>query len=472
MSYFQYENKMFPTATYVERRSVLKQHIGSGLLLFIGNELSPINFRDNSHPFRQDSSFLYYFGLSRPSLFALIDIDNNREIVFGDDPSIDSIIWTGNLPTIQQEATYAGITDTRPLNALKRYVKKAIDSKQNILYLPPYREEHISILCHLTDNNPDILMASVSKTFIRAIIAQREIKTEEEIAEIEKAVDLSVDMHREAICSVKPGMTEAQVAAEVHSTALAAGSELAFRTIATVNGQILHNYYHGNTLKEGDLFLLDAGAETPMGYAGDLSSSFPVSTGFTPQQKEIYQITLDAHNAAAEALRPGVKFREIHRIACRTLILGLQQIGMMKGDTEGALSAGAHALFFPCGTGHMMGLDVHDMESLGEEYVGYENEKRSAQFGLRSLRLAKKLKAGFVHTIEPGIYFIPQLIDLWKSKKINAEFLNFNFINKYRDFGGIRNEENFVITSDGNHKLGKTFSKEISEIEAMRASNF
>ncbi|MBN1949840.1 MAG: aminopeptidase P family protein [Bacteroidales bacterium] len=459
---------MFTPGTYTKRRTLLKEKLNGGILLFIGNELSAMNYRDNIYPFRQDSTFLYYFGLNRPSLSALIDIEGDAEIIFGDDATLDSIIWTGKLPLLREEAAGAGIKDTRPLSDLGKYLRKAIDKARPIHFLPPYREEHTRAVSRLTGLACEKVPEACSVEFIRAIVSQREVKSEEEIAEIAQAVDVSVDMHSRAILFAKAGMKEAQLAAEVHKTALAAGCELAFPIIATVNGQILHNYYYGNTLRKGDIFLLDAGAQAPSGYAGDLSSSFPVSGKFTERQKEIYLVSQEAHRAAVQALKPGTRFREVHLAACRAIIEGLKQLGIMKGDTEEALAAGAHALFFPCGVGHMMGLDVHDMENLGEDFVGYGSETRSSQFGLRSLRLAKELKPGFVHTIEPGIYFIPDLIDSWQSQNLHTEFLNYDRINTYRDFGGIRNEENFVITADGHRKLGKDFPKGIEDIEGMR----
>lgn len=279
-------------------------------------------------------------------------------------------------------------------------------------------------------------------------------------------------MHKRAMNFALPGMTEAQVAAVVHETALAAGGNLSFPIIATINGQFLHNHYHGNTIKEGQLFLLDAGYETPLGYAGDMSSTFPVSEKFTERQKEIYQITLEAHNNAIKMAKPNVNFKEVHRHVCETIFEGLKALGFTKGNTQEAVANGAHALFFPCGTGHLMGLDVHDMENLGEVIVGYDNVPKSTQFGLKSLRLGRPLEPGFVITIEPGIYFIPELIDHWRANKINTDFINFDKVDKYRDFGGIRNEEDLLITETGNRILGKPLAKTIEDVEAERKVAF
>jgi Xaa-Pro aminopeptidase len=304
---------------------------------------------------------------------------------------------------------------------------------------------------------------------VKAVVSQREIKTDEEIAQLNQAVDVTVDMHVAAMKCAKPGMTEAQVTAEVQKIVVAAGGNVSFPIIATINGQTLHNHYHGNTIKEGDLFLIDAGFENQMSYAGDLSSTIPVSRRFTAEQKEIYQLTLDAHQASIDALGVGIPFKNAHIAACTTIFNGLKAMGLAKGNTGDAIEAGAHALFFPCGTGHMMGLDVHDMEDLGEVWVGYDGQPKSTQFGLKSLRLAKPLKPGHVFTIEPGIYFIPELIDLWRSQNKFNDFIHWEKVDRYRSFGGIRNEEDFVMTEHGAVRLGKPKPKTIDEVEAIRA---
>ena len=303
---------------------------------------------------------------------------------------------------------------------------------------------------------------------VKAIVAQREIKSEEEIREIDKAVEISADMHLAAMRITRPGMRESEVAAKAAEVALASNGNISFPIIATINGQTLHNHHHGNTIRHGDLFLLDAGAETEMHYAGDLSSTFPVDQVFTPRQKEVYQISLDAHLEAVSMLRPGTRFRDVHFAACRSMFEGLKSLGLTKGNADEALREGAHALFFPCGTGHMMGLDVHDMEDLGEQWVGYDGEPKSTMFGLKSLRLAKPLQPGHVLTVEPGIYFIPELIDLWKAENKHNAFLNYPEIEKYKDFSGLRNEEDFVVTDVGARRLGKALPLTIEGVEAMR----
>ncbi|MEA5127463.1 MAG: aminopeptidase P family protein [Proteiniphilum sp.] len=461
---------MFAEKVYVERRERLKKQFQTGKLLFLGNDESGINYADNTYFYRQDSTFLYYFGVSKPSLIALIDIDEDREYIFGDDPTIDSIVWTGSQPKISELAGKAGIHHTGDLSAFRK--KIASFDKQSVKYLPPYRGEHFLKLKDFFGYDVEEATAKASKELIVAIADQRIIKSQEEIEEIEKAVDVTADMHFAAMHFARAGMTEAQVTAKVNEVAIAAGGNLSYPIIGTINGQFLHNHYHGNTLKEGDLFLLDAGYETPLGYAGDLSSTFPVSRKFTERQKEIYRITLDAHYKAIELSKPGVNFKDVHLQVGGVIFDGLKALGLTKGNTEEAVANGAHALFFQCGTGHLMGLDVHDMENLGEQIVGYAGVPKSTQFGLKSLRLGRELQPGFVLTIEPGIYFIPELIDLWKSNKTNADFINFDEVNKYRNFGGIRNEEDILITEIGNRVLGKPLAKTIEEVELEREKAF
>ncbi len=462
---------MLQRKTYIERRKILKENVSSGIILFLGNDESSMNYADNTYHFRQNSTFLYYFGISHPGLAAIIDIDNDTEIIFGNDYTIDDIVWMGSQPTIAERAEKCGVTQTQPIKKLETTVNQAKQKGQKIHFLPLYRPENKIKLFHLLGIDPAEIDKTFSVELVKAIVSQREIKTEEEIKEIEKAVDISVDMHVAAMKFARPGMTEAQITAEVHKIALAAGGEIAFPIIATINGQTLHNHYHGNSIKEGDLFLVDAGFETPLGYAGDLSSTFPVSKKLTSEQKEIYAITLESHQAAIDALQFQQPFKNAHIAACKAIFEGLKSMGFTKGNTDDAVEAGVHALFFPCGTGHMMGLDVHDMEDLGEVWVGYDGQPKSTQFGLKSLRLAKPLQAGHVFTIEPGIYFIPELIDLWRSQNKFNEFLNWEKVNSYRNFGGIRNEENFVMTENGTKLLGKPKPKTIEEVEAIRAES-
>lgn len=460
---------MFTKEIYTNRRKVLKSKFESGILLFPGNSESPMNYTDNTYRFRQDSSFSYYFGLNFPNLVGLIDIDENKSWIFGNDYTIDDIVWMGSQASIAERVEPFGIEHVAPLSNLQTYLKKALQKVRKIHYLPPYCAETKIQLLNWLDIHPQKVMEGASTQLVKAVVNQRNIKSPEEIKEIEKAVNITVDMHLAAMHMVRPGITEAQIAARVHEVALAAGADISFPIIATINGQTLHNHYHGNILEKGKMFLLDAGAELESLYCGDMSSTIPVDLKFTPRQREIYNIALKGHEAAIAALQPGVRFMDIHLLAARTISEGLKELGLMKGDAEEAVIKGAHALFFPCGLGHMMGMDVHDMENLGEVYVGYDGEPKSTMFGLKSLRLGRELEPGHVLTIEPGIYFIPELIDLWKSEKRHEEFLNYDKIETYRNFGGLRNEEDFVITEDGYKLLGKPLPKTVDSVEYERA---
>ena len=463
---------MFNAEVYQQRRKILSEKIGSGLILFLGNDESPMNFPDNPYPFRQHSSFLYYFGIDHPSIAAIIDVDNQREIVFGDDYTAEEIIWTGAKPTISEQALAVGIGETLPTVKLYTILKEAQASRKEIHFLPPYRPENKIKILRFLNIRPDQVNIKASIELVRAVVSQREIKSHGEIREIEKAVDLSVDMHLAAITMVRPGITEAIVAARVKEVAHAADCRPAFPVIATIDGHILHNHSYTNTLKSGDLFLLDAGAEAQSHYAGDLSSTFPVDARFTSQQRDIYQATFDAHEKAIATAAPGKPFLEVHLAACRSIAQSLTALGLMKGDPAEAVAAGAHALFFPCGTGHMLGLDAHDMEDLGETWVGYDGEPKSTEFGLKSLRLAKPLREGHVISIEPGIYFIPELFKLWWSEKKHIDFINYEKTRKFLGTGGIRNEENFAVTATGIRRLGKAKPKTSAEIESLRQQAF
>ena len=457
----------FPKETYIERRNRLKQKMGSGILLLLGNEESSSNFKDNWYPFRQDSSFLYFFGLDMPGLAAIIDIDQGQEIIFGDNLTTVEVIWQGAHPPLSELAESVGIKTTHPKNELPKFLGKA--GNQQIHFLPPYRPENSQKLAEWLQLSIQEIPSRVSVPLIKAVVALRSIKSEEEIREIHKAVNISVSMHKKAMHEAKPGMKEYQLLGLVNGEALAQGGHLSFAPIITINGQILHNHNYSNTLTPGKMVLGDFGAESAMRYAGDITRTFPVGPEFSPAQKEVYQIVFHAYQTAVAALKPGIRFKDVHLLACKKLAEGLKDLGLMKGNLDDAVSQGAHALFFQCGLGHMMGLDVHDMEDLGEEYVGYTEElKKSKEFGLRSLRLGKELEAGYVITIEPGIYFIPQLIDQWQAENLHSEFINYDKLAEYRNFGGIRVEDGYLITESGSKILGDPLEIEIAEVERIR----
>lgn len=426
-----------------------------------------MNYRDNCYRFRQDSSFLYFFGLSEPDLAAGIDLSTGDAVVFADDVSLDDIVWTGPLRPIADRAPEVGVSRTASRSAIASFVSAS--GPGSVAYLPPYRSETTAELSELLGVPYRSVEQGASLELIRAVVALREIKEEGELEEMAAAAETSVAMHRAALAMAEPGMADTEIVAELTRIAQASGGGLSFPVIATIDGSVLHSRVSGNRLAAGGLFLVDAGAETASGYAGDLTTTFPVSPSFTSRQADIYRIVLDSHRAACSAIRPGVPFREAHFAAARAIVSGLKGLGLMKGDVDEAVAAGAHALFFPHGIGHQVGLDVHDMESLGEVNVGYDGESKSTQFGLKSLRMAKPLRPGMAVTVEPGIYFISELIDRWRAEGKFAQFIDYDAVAPYRGFGGIRNEEDWAVTETGGRRIGPEFDKSISAVEALRS---
>lgn len=461
---------MFSKDTYVSRRKTLLHNVGKGLLFFPGNGESGMNYKDNWYPFRQDSTFLYYTGINHiPDLFFVIDIENDEEILFGNDPTPEEIVWTGAKEPLADLAEKAGIKKVKPRKELAEFLGSRKKKGQPIHYLPPYRPQLTILISELLEIPVQKVEENKSEGLIKAVVQQRAIKTEEEIEEIEKAVNITSKMHLHAIKNAVPGRSEKEIAGELQAIAIAGGGNISFPIILTKNGQYLHNHATEAIIEEGDIILCDCGAETAMNYAGDMTRTFPAGKSFSPLQKEVYNIVLNAHNTALEALKPGVLFRDIHLLASTKLAEGLKTIGLMKGDPEEAVAAGAHTLFFQCGLGHYMGMDVHDMENLGEQYVGYTDElAKSKAFGLKSLRLGKALEAGNVLTVEPGLYFNPFLIDSWEQQNKYAEFINYREVKKFREFGGIRVEEDLLITNSGSRILGKPLAKAAEEIEALK----
>ncbi|MCE7043598.1 aminopeptidase P family protein [Dyadobacter sp. CY312] len=460
---------MFSKETYIQRRKELKQKVGKGLILFLGNEETGMNYRDNVYTFRQDSSFLYYFGLDVASLHAVIDVENDQEIIFGDELTIDDIVWTGPKEPLSEKAAKAGIVNVKPSGAISRFLKNAKSLAQTIHFLPPYRGEHYLKLQEWLQIAPAAAAELASVSLIKAIVSMRSYKSAEEIAEIEKAVNTSVDMHLEFMRITLPGMTEKQVAGQLQSMAIGQGGDISYPIILTVNGEILHTHTRDLIMRDGQLSLCDAGAETAMHYCGDLTRTIPTGKKFTTLQKEMYEIVLNAEESAIAAAKPGVLFKDLHTLASTKLLEGLKAVGIIKGDPAEAVAHDVHTLFFQCGLGHMMGLDVHDMENLGEQYVGYTDElKKGTSFGWKSLRLGRALEPGFVVTVEPGLYFIPTLIDRWKAENKLSQFINYNKLESFRDFTGIRIEDDVVITEDGHRILGKKLAKSVAEIEALR----
>jgi Xaa-Pro aminopeptidase len=461
--------KLFDTTVYHNRRQALLKKMDAGLIILMGNEESSMNYKDNWYHFRQDSTFLYYFGLEVAGLAAAIDAESGEIVVFGNELSMDDIVWTGPLPSVKEMAAAVGVTQTAPYQDITLWIQKALAAKRTVHILPPYRPENRIKLAEWLQIPVQEVDNQVSLKLIKAVISQRVIKEAVEVAEIDKAVSISGDMHLAGIQYARPGMKEHEVAAKVLEVAYAAGGRLSYPIICTVNGETLHNHYHGNTIQEGQILLLDAGAENDLHYAGDLTRTFPVGKKFTSQQKEVYNIVLNSMDHAISMLKPGVRYRDIHAGACEKLVEGLTAMGIMKGNATEAVEAGAHTLFFQCGLGHMMGMDVHDMEDLGEQYVGYSDDlQKSKEFGWKSLRLGRAVEPGYVLTIEPGIYVIPSLIDQWAATKKHSNFINYKALESFRNFSGIRIEDNFLVTTDGHQKLGKYLPKSAEEIEALR----
>ncbi len=462
---------MFEREVYEKRREKLREILEDGLVLILGNDEAPMNYPANPYHFRQDSNFLYFFGLDEPGLAGIMDMEEEGgDIIFGDDIDVEDVIWMGPSPSLKEKAEQVGIKKTRPFNSLQDFLRDAISRGRKVHFLPPYRGEHLLRLAHLLGIRPEAVKHWVSVDLIRAVVELRSVKGPEEIQQMEIASDITAEMHLRAMKRARAGMYERELAGEIEGLAISLGGYISFPVILTIRGEILHNHYHGHILREGQLLLVDAGAESPLHYAGDMTRTFPVSGKFTPRQKEIYEIVLSAQKKAIENIKPGVYYREIHLLAARIMAEGLKELGLMKGDVEEAVSQGAHALFFPHGLGHMIGLDVHDMEGLGEDYVGYdETVKRSDQFGLAYLRLARKLQEGFTLTVEPGIYFIPALIEKWKGEGKHREFIDYDKVEEYLDFGGIRIEESVVVTDEGCRILGKPVPKEPDEVESLRA---
>ena len=448
---------LFDRETYIQRRAVLRQAVGSGLILLTGNNDSPANYPSNVYSFRQDSTFLYYLGLHREGLAAVIDVEEGEEWLLGDDIDIDDIVWFGQVDSVADMAAQTGVAKSGPMKELTRLVTRALEQGRTVHFLPPYRHDWMIRLMDLTGIHPSQQRDAASLTLIKAVVAQRSVKSEGEIAEIERACAIGYEMHTTAMRLCKPGVTEQYIGGVLSGIGSGRGCMVSFPSIVTMHGEIMHGNPSPRALEAGRLMLCDAGAETNENYCSDNTRTTPISGRFTQRQREIYSIVEDCHDLALSLARPGMKWWDVHFDVCRLMVDRLKEVGLMKGDTEEAVQAGAHAMFMPHGLGHMMGMDVHDMEGLGQIYVGFDDEVRPSldQFGTNCLRMGRRLQEGFVVTDEPGIYFIPALIDEWKATGHCAEFLNFPLLETYKDFGGIRIEDDLLITRDGCRFLGE-----------------
>ncbi|SOE20835.1 Xaa-Pro aminopeptidase [Spirosomataceae bacterium TFI 002] len=454
--------RLFPAETYKKRREQLLSQLNGGVYLIMGNNESPMNCKDNTYRFRQDSNFLYFFGLNIPNVAATLDASTGNVTLYGNDFSVVDVIWMGQQATMKELGAQVGVENTKPFSAL------ATDLKNDVNYLPPYRHDRVIFLADILKKSTTEISSEFSVPLIEAVVKLRSVKDDLEIAEMTEAVNISRELHINAMQIVASGKKEYEIVAEIYATAKRSNCYLAYPAICTVNGQTLHNHYHGNTLQESDLFLNDSGAENDMCYSGDITRTIPVSKRFSNQQKDIYNLVLKMEEDCIADLKPGLLNRDSHLAANRIMLNGLKEQGLVKGDVDTMVELGVGGLFMPHGLGHMIGLDVHDMEDLGEKYVGYrEGLERSTQLGLKSLRLAKELEEGFVITVEPGIYFIPELIKKWRAEKMFTDFINYEKLENYYDFGGIRIEDDVLITAEGSQVLGKRIPKTTEEIEGL-----
>ena len=466
---------MFDTATYIRRRNELKKLVKEGIIILFGNNESPANFPNNGYyPFRQDSSFLYYFGLQRDGLVGIIDIDNDKDILVGNDIDIEDIVWYGSVESLTEMMQRCGAQETLPMKALKTICNEALSKHRKIHFLPPYRHDIKIQVFDLLGVHPIQQKEAASMELIKAVVKMRSVKEQQEIEELERAAVIGYKMHTTAMRLTKPGVTEKFVSGQVDGIAHSYGAMVSFPTIYTQHGEILHGAPSMNKLEEGRLVLCDAGGETLNNYCSDNTRTMPVNGKFTQRQLEIYSIVEACHDYTLELAKPGVKYADVHFAICRLMFDRLKELGLAKGNTEEAVRAGAHAMFLPHGLGHMMGMDVHDMENLDQINVGFDEETRPnlEQFGTNCLRMGRRLEEGFVVTDEPGIYFIPALINEWKAKKHCAEFLNFDKLETYKDFGGIRIEDDVLITKDGCRFIGKDrIPYHPKDVEAFMANN-
>ena len=462
---------MFTKETYIARRKKLAGSLSGGIILLLGNNESAANYADNTYIFRQDSTWLYFFGLDKSGLAAVIDIDSGGEIIFGDDVDMDDIIWMGPQKSIADQAAEVGVGKTYPFDRLAAFVSDALTKGRTVHYLPQYRFDNQILLAEILSCAPREVNDGKSEDLIRAVVAQRLIKEPCEIAEIDRACDLGYAMHYTAMTLMQPGMLEQELVGAMEGVVISGGYMTSFPTILSQHGETLHNHLHDKVLTVGKLCVIDAGAEIASHYCSDFTRTLPVGGKFDSRQKDIYTIVSTANSFAVEMARPGITYREVHLAACRLMLQGLKNVGLVKGDIDEALALGVQGMFMPHGLGHNMGLDVHDMENLGEDYVGYDpGQERIRQLGLGSLRMARKLVPGHVITDEPGIYFIPALIEQWKAEDKFSDFINYQALESYYDFGGIRLEDDLLITENGCRRLGqRRLPITVEEVEAAMA---
>lgn len=454
---------MFSKEVYARRRQTLVAKMADsaaegkrGIALFIGNTEAPAQYKDNCYKFRQDSTWLYFFGIDQPLYAAIIDLDNGNETVFANDVEIGDIIWMGPQPSVASVAASVGIEKSAPYTDLNAAVAKVLAEGRPVHFVKPSRYYNTMKIASLLGCGTDEVAGRFSLALTKAIISMRLVKEDCEIEAIDDACNLGYEMHTVARNSIVPGIIEQEIVGKMDGVTLSKGWGVSFPTILTQHGETLHNHLHDKIIEPGKLMVIDAGAESNVHYASDFTRTYPTSGKFTAKQREIYQIVCDCNEFAFSMTRPGISYREVHLKTMHLMLEELRALDIVRGDVQNMVEAGIAGLFMPHGLGHNMGLDVHDMEDYGENYVGYDDDQsRSPQLGLGSLRMARKLMPGNVITDEPGIYFIPALIEKWKSEKTDQGFVNYSKLESYYDFGGIRLEDDVLVTADGARRLGK-----------------
>lgn len=460
---------MFSAKTYAARREMLRTKIGQGLILLPGNALSPNNYPNNAYYFRQDSTFRYYFGLNNPSLVGLLDADSGEEELFGDDFTVEDIIWTGPQPTLHELGAQVGVAATFPMAELEKRIRRAIAQGRRIHFLPPYRGETKLQLSALLGIGPALLHDYKSVDLMFAVAEMRERKSDEEIEQMERAFEIGHRMHTTAMQMCRAGVVERQIAGAIEGIAKSYGAGVSFPSIVSQHGETLHNLNADGVLENGRLLLCDAGCETVSGYCSDHTRTYPVSGKFTQKQKDIYNIVLSAHDRVARMIAPGMMYTEVHKAAYMALAEGLVGLGLVKGTAAGAVEAGAMTMFMPHGLGHGLGMDVHDCEAMGERSFDFASiAERAAQSASCIYRAAWRLQPGTVITDEPGIYFIPALIDKCRTEGLYKGIVDYDALETYRDFGGVRIEDDILVTPCGNRMLGdKEIPRTVEELEAV-----
>lgn len=454
---------MFSKEVYARRRQTLVAKMADsaaegkrGIALFIGNTEAPAQYKDNCYKFRQDSTWLYFFGIDQPLYAAIIDLDNGNETIFANDVEIGDIIWMGPQPSVASVAASVGVEKSAPYTDLNAAVAKVLAEGRPVHFVKPSRYYNTMKIASLLGCGTDEVAGRFSLALTKAIISMRLVKEDCEIEAIDDACNLGYEMHTVARNSIVPGIIEQEIVGKMDGVTLSKGWGVSFPTILTQHGETLHNHLHDKIIEPGKLMVIDAGAESNVHYASDFTRTYPTSGKFTAKQREIYQIVCDCNEFAFSMTRPGISYREVHLKTMHLMLEELRALDIVRGNVQDMVEAGIAGLFMPHGLGHNMGLDVHDMEDYGENYVGYDDDQsRSPQLGLGSLRMARKLVPGNVITDEPGIYFIPALIEKWKSEKTDQGFVNYQKLESYYDFGGIRLEDDVLVTADGARRLGK-----------------